>query len=204
MKATSSRAVRALAARAGLAANSVPTAIAILAAAALIAVAGSTAAAASPAAPIAPSAPGSPGAGEAPGKPAAPANFSGRWIFSPARSANVGMMASLELHATVEQSPAALSVHEDSSFQGQKGTRDLRYDLGGKPVPNPSPMGDPSETVSRWDGSRLVTTWTSQGAVAGTKVVRTETRTLSADGRTMTLESVRGSAAPMVMVFARE
>jgi len=136
--------------------------------------------------------------------PAAPADFSGRWTFRPAKSANIGMMAGLEMHVTVEQSPALLAVHEDSIYQGQKSAREVRYDLGGQPVANRSPMGDPSETVSHWDGSRLVTTWTSQGAVAGTQVVRTETRSLSVDGRTMTLASVRGSAAPLIMVFERE
>jgi hypothetical protein len=133
-----------------------------------------------------------------------PADFSGRWAFRPAKSANVGMMAGLELRVAVEQSAAVLAVHEDSTYQGQQSVRDVRYDLGGRPVANRSPMGDPSETVSRWDGSRLVTTWTSQGAVAGTQVVRTETRSLSADGRTMTLESVRGGATPMIIVFERE
>jgi hypothetical protein len=194
MKATSSRAARALAAASALAvkarlaaavlAAAVLAVIPVLAAAALLAVPGSAAAAA--------------------GTSAAPADFSGRWVFSPGKSANIGMMAGLEIHAAVEQSPAALTVHEDSTFQGQKSARDLRYDLGGKPVPNRSPMGDPSETVSRWEEGRLVTVWTSQGAVAGTKVVRTETRSLSADGKTMTLESVRGNAAPVVMIFERE
>jgi hypothetical protein len=190
MKATPSRAVRALAAPPAPAAKTLRPAAVLAAipilAAALLAIPASAAAAA------------------VAGASAAPADFSGRWMFSPAKSANIGMMAGLEIHAAVEQSPAALTVHEDSTFQGQKSARDLRYDLGGKPVPNRSPMGDPSETVSRWEGSRLVTTWTSQGAVAGTKVVRTETRSLSADGRTMTLESVRGSAGPVVMIFERE
>lgn len=221
MNATSSRAVRANTAPAGLAVkdSSCPAGgfaaaavaaaavvvgaaavAAVVAVAALLAVPGSAVAAATPAASAAPAAPA---ATAAAGK-TAPADFSGRWTFVPAKSANIGMMASLEIHAAVEQGPAALTVHEDSIFQGQKSARDLRYDLGGKPVPNRGPMGDPSETVSRWEGSRLVTVWTSQGAVAGTKVVRTETRLLSADGKTMTLESVRGSAAPLVMVFERE
>jgi hypothetical protein len=49
-----------------------------------------------------------------------------------------------------------------------------------------------------------VSTWTSQGAVAGTKVVRTETRSLSADGKTMTLQTVRGNNPPVIMVFDRK
>jgi hypothetical protein len=135
---------------------------------------------------------------------AAPADFSGNWIFKPAMSRNIGMMAGLEMKVVVAQTPALLSVREESTYQGRKSSREVRYDLTGRPAPNVTPMGDQSETVARWEGGRLVTTWTSEGAVAGTRVVRTETRSLAADGKTMVLESVRGSAAPLVMVFERE
>jgi len=36
------------------------------------------------------------------------------------------------------------------------------------------------------------------------KTVRKETRTISADGKTMTVESVRGADAPIVMVFEKK
>jgi len=50
-----------------------------------------------------------------------------------------------------------------------------------------------------------VTIWTSESAVAGgPKVVRTETRSLSSDGKTMTVESVRGSNPALVMVFEKK
>jgi hypothetical protein len=63
-------------------------------------------------------------------------------------------------------------------------------------------MAGPSETVSKWAKGNLVTTWTSESAIAGgPKVVRTETRSLSADGKTMTVESVRGLNPATVMVF---
>jgi hypothetical protein len=66
-------------------------------------------------------------------------------------------------------------------------------------------MGGPSETVTKWDGVKLVTTWTSESAVAGgPKVVRNETRSLSADGKTMTVESVRGSNPAILMVFEKK
>jgi hypothetical protein len=56
--------------------------------------------------------------------------------------------------------------------------------------------------VSKWNGAKLVTTWTSESAVAGVpKVVRTETWSLSPDGKTLTIESVRGSNPALVMVF---
>jgi hypothetical protein len=66
-------------------------------------------------------------------------------------------------------------------------------------------MGGPAETVTKWQAGKLVTTWTSESAVAGgPKVVRTETRSLSADGKTMTVESVRGSSPALVMVFEKK
>jgi hypothetical protein len=66
-------------------------------------------------------------------------------------------------------------------------------------------MGGPSETISKWDGGNLVTTWTSESAVAGgPKVVRKETRSLSLDHKTMTVESVRGSNPAIVMVFDKK
>jgi hypothetical protein len=133
-----------------------------------------------------------------------PADFTGNWSFDPAKSRNVGMMASLEMRASIEQTPTLLIVREHSTFQGRKSEREVRYDLIGRPVQNLSPMGDKSETLARWEGSRLVTTWTSEGAVAGSKVSRTETRSLPADGKEMVLESARGSSPPVVMVFTRE
>jgi hypothetical protein len=65
-------------------------------------------------------------------------------------------------------------------------------------------MGGPNQTVSKWDGNKLVTTWTGQSAVSGKSVVRTETRSLSPDGKVMTVESVRGSNPPLVMVFEKK
>jgi hypothetical protein len=61
-----------------------------------------------------------------------------------------------------------------------------------------------AETVTKWDGNKLVTTWTSAGSIAGTNSVRTETRSLSADGRTMTVESSRAKGPAMVMVYERK
>lgn len=66
------------------------------------------------------------------------------------------------------------------------------------------PMGGPAETVSKWEDGNLVTTWTSDSAISGKKVVRTETRTLSPDGKVLMVESVRGSNPPVVMVFEKK
>jgi hypothetical protein len=131
-------------------------------------------------------------------------NFSGRWVLNTAKGKNLGMMVALKDTVTISQSAKELVIHDTSSFQGRDNTRELRYDLSGKAVSNDGPMGDHNETVARWVAGRLVTTWTRDGAVAGTKSVMSETRSLSADGNTMTLESVRGESPAMVMVFEKQ
>jgi hypothetical protein len=132
-------------------------------------------------------------------------SFSGTWELNPGKSKNLGMMAQMKMSVAVDQSEASLDVTTRTTFQGRDDDRKTHYDLTGKAANNESPMGGPAETVSRWDGEKLVTTWTSESAVAGgPKVVRTETRSLSADGKTMTVESVRGSNPPLVMVFDKK
>jgi ABC-type enterochelin transport system substrate-binding protein len=133
-----------------------------------------------------------------------PPVFSGTWVLNTAKSQNLGMMAALEDAVTISQTPTRLVITDTSSFQGQKNTRELQYDLTGKPTTNSGPMGDRNETVAAWRAGTLVATWTSDGAVAGTKVVRTETRSLSADGKTMTVQTVRGGNPPLIMVFDRK
>jgi hypothetical protein len=128
-------------------------------------------------------------------------DFAGKWVLNPAKSKNLGMMAALEDTLTISQTPTELAIKDDSSFQGQQGSRELHYNLAGKATTNEGPMGDRNETVAKWAGGKLVTTWTRDGAVAGTTSVMTETRSLSADRKTMTVESVRGANPPLVMVF---
>ena len=131
-------------------------------------------------------------------------NFSGTWEFNPARSRNIGMMAELQDTVTVEQTSSHITITDHSTLRGQASTREVRFDLAGKATSNAGPMGDQNETVATWQDGKLVVTWTADGAVAGTKVVRTETRSLSCDGKTMTVESVRGNTPPLVMVFEKK
>ena len=114
------------------------------------------------------------------------------------------MMPEMKMLQPNEQSSSSLDVTADTTFQGNNQQSKTHYDLTGKAVTNEAPMAGPSETVTHWDKDKLVTTWTSNGAVAGTKAVRTETRSLSADGKTMTLESVRGANPAVVMVFDKK
>ena len=130
-------------------------------------------------------------------------DFSGTWTLNTARSRNIGMMVELQDTITVTQTPGELVIRHVTSFQGQPGSREVRYDLGGKTSINEGPMGDQNETVSKWVDRKLVTTWTRNGAVAGTRTVSTESCSLSPDGKTITFESARGEAAPVVMVFEK-
>jgi hypothetical protein len=136
---------------------------------------------------------------------AAQVKFDGKWEFNPSLSKNVGMMAQMKLRSTVKQSGDEMVITSVSSFSGSgEQTSELRFDLTGKPITNKAPMEAPADTVTKWDGNRLITTWTSEGSVAGTKSVRTETRSLSDDARTMTVESKRGSSSAIVMVYERK
>jgi hypothetical protein len=65
-------------------------------------------------------------------------------------------------------------------------------------------MGEHSQTSSKWSGNKLITTWETEGAVAGTKVIRIEKRYISDDGKTMFLESARGNNPSMIIAFDRE
>ena len=131
-------------------------------------------------------------------------DFSGSWQLNAEKSKNIGMMAQMKMTQVIMQSDSAIDLTIHTTFQGRDGESKTHYDLNGKPVANELPMQGPSETVSKWDGTTIVTTWTSESAVAGgPKLVRTETRSLSSDGKTMTVESVRGSNS-VVMVFDKK
>jgi hypothetical protein len=136
--------------------------------------------------------------------PASHPDFSGTWIFNPAKSKNIGMMANADYTSVITQTTKLLTVEDTTVFNGQKQTHETRYDLEGTAVSNESPMGDKGTTTSQWSGNKLVTKWETDGAVAGTKVVRTETRYLSDDGKTQFLESARAIKDPMVIVFDRK
>lgn len=134
---------------------------------------------------------------------AAPTSFAGSWKMNPALGNNLGMMSAMELSVVITQDANNLNIKESTSFNGTPGSRSIRYDLGGKTVVNPGAMGGNSDTVAHWEQGKLVVVWTSEGAVAGTKVTRTETRELSADGKRMSVTTVRGSNPPVTMVFEK-
>jgi hypothetical protein len=131
-------------------------------------------------------------------------DFSGTWVMNVEKSKNLGMMSTMQITLKIEQTQNSLKVVETSKFNGQEQTHQLNYDLSGKPAPNSMPMGDQNETITKWVGSTLETIWTQEGAIAGTKVVRTETRWLSDGGKTMSDQYMRGTNPPMVIVFDKQ
>lgn len=131
-------------------------------------------------------------------------NFSGTWVLDTSKGKNLPMGGAIQETDVIKQSPAQLVIEVAATFQGNTTNRTVNYDLTGKPVPNRGAMGDPAETVAKWQDAALVVTWTSEGAVAGSKVVKTETRKLSTDGKTMTVMSVRGTSPPIEYVFEKK
>ena len=131
-------------------------------------------------------------------------DFSGTWSLNVSKSKNIGMMSTMQITLKIKQTESELVVSEVAKFNGQEQSRELHYDLSGKAAANKGPMGDPNETITKWTGNTLETTWTQEGAVAGTKVVRTETRWLSDGGKSMSDQYVRGSNPPMVIVFEKQ
>jgi hypothetical protein len=131
-------------------------------------------------------------------------DFSGTWVMNVSKSKNLGMMSSMQITLKIEQTQNSLKVIETTKYNGQDQARELHYDLTGKSAANNGPMGDPNQTVTKWVGTTLETTWTQDGAVAGTKSVSQETRWLSDSGKTMSDQYARGSKDPMVIVFDKQ
>lgn len=133
-----------------------------------------------------------------------PSDFSGNWELNTKKGENLGMVAAVKETVVVSQTTERLMIDFTDVFQGKTTTRQVVFDLSGEPVVNFPAMGDRSETVSKWVDNKLITTWTSEGAVAGTEVVRTERRWLSADNNTMTVATARGDRPAMVLVYEKQ
>ena len=131
-------------------------------------------------------------------------DFSGTWVLDTGQGENLGMVAAIQETLTIEQTEATLTVRHVAVFQGQSSEREVRYDLGGAATENFAAMGEQSTTVSRVDGDRIVTTWTTQSAIPGSEIVKTETRTLSPDGATMSVSTARENRPTMVLVYEKQ
>ena len=134
---------------------------------------------------------------------AAPPSFAGTWVLNTDKGENLGMVAAIKETVTIAQTPQQMTLDFSSVFMGKTTLRKVIYDLLGKPVPNEGPMGDKADTVAKWADGKLVVVWTGESAILGSKTEKTETRALSTDGRTMSVTSVRGTKAPMIMVYEK-
>jgi hypothetical protein len=131
-------------------------------------------------------------------------DFSGTWVLNTKKGENLGMIAAVQETLLIAQTENEMKIDFTDVFQGNTTTRQVIYDLSGDPVENFAAMGDRSETISKWIGEDLVTTWTSEGAIAGTTVVRTEIRKLAEDGQVMTVSTARGDRPARVLVYEKE
>lgn len=135
---------------------------------------------------------------------AGPTDFSGTWVLNTDKGQNLGMVKAVDETIVVKQTAEKLVIDFTSKFMMNTTRRQVSYDLAGKPVPNEGAMGDKAQTVAKWVDGKLVVTWTSEGAVAGSTTVKTETRSLSADGKVMSVETVRANKPPMVLVYDKK
>lgn len=143
-------------------------------------------------------------AGIAPAIAAGPPSFAGTWVLNTKKGENLGMMSAVKETVKISQTDGQLKFESSARFMGTTSERTVTYDLSGKTVNNEGPMGTRGDTVAKWDGPKLVVTWTEPSAIPGSKVQKVETRELSSDGSEMTVTNARGTKPPMVMVYERQ
>lgn len=104
----------------------------------------------------------------------------------------------------IVQTPAMLIIEQ----QSDRGSQAATYRLDGEETTNSGPRGEQTAR-SRWDGAALVTEGTQSVStrLRDFSLEFTERRTLSADGATMTVETVRSTPRGDVeatLVYRRE
>jgi hypothetical protein len=138
-----------------------------------------------------------------PSAPGGPVDFNGKWVLNTDRGENLGMMKAVKETIVATHTEDQIVFNMTDVFAGMTTTRTVTYDLNGAPMQNKAAMGAESETVTRWDDAKLVTTWTAEGAIAGTTTERTETRWLSDDGKTLTVSMSRADNPPIIFVYEK-
>jgi hypothetical protein len=134
----------------------------------------------------------------------APADFSGTWVLNTELGENLGMMKAVQETVVITQTDEQLVADYADTFGGKTTTRQVTYDLNGNKMDNFAAMGTPSKTITRWDGERLVTIWSNEGAIAGTTEERSEIRELINDGSRMSVSLSRGDNPALVFVYERQ
>ena len=120
-----------------------------------------------------------------------PIDFRGVWVLNTDRGANLGMMKAVKETIVASQTTDRVTFDMADVFAGVTTKRIVIYDLNGATMPNKAAMGAESETTSRWQDNQLVTTWAAEGAIAGTKSERTETRCVTDGGQTLNITMTR-------------
>jgi len=120
-----------------------------------------------------------------------PIDFSGVWVLNTDRGANLGMMKAVKETIVASQTADRATFEMTDVFIAMTTNRAVIYDLNGATVPNKAAMGAESETTSRWEDDKLITTWAAEGAIAGTTSERTETRCLTDGGKTLNITMTR-------------
>lgn len=133
----------------------------------------------------------------------APVDFRGTWILNTDRGENLGMMKAVKETIVAAQTEDQITFDMTDVFAGMTTTRTVVYDVNGATMPNKAAMGAESETVTKWDGDKLVTIWTAEGAISGTKTERTEIRWLSDGGKTLSVSMSRADNPAILFVFEK-
>lgn len=94
---------------------------------------------------------------------------------------------------TIEHKDPQLIIKRKFDFQGEERTQEMKYTTDGKPNSNPGFRGNTVKSKTYWDGDRLVTEATRE-TPQGT-VETKEIYSLSADGKTLTVEMTRTGAS---------
>ncbi len=126
-------------------------------------------------------------------------DFSGTWTLDPAKSemggpgrgmggggmGGGGMMGG-PMTVTIKQTAADLTIERKMGDQMMTAT----YKLDGSESVNKGMRGNDVKSTAKWDGSNLVITSTQENQQGGA-MQSTEVRSLSPDGKTMTVEMTR-------------
>ena len=131
-------------------------------------------------------------------------DFSGTWELNSKKGENLGMVAAVDQVLVVTQVETQLTLDYTNVFAFVESKRLVTLDLTGVATENPAAMGDPSQTVSAWEGADLVTTWSTEGAIPDTSVTRIETIALGEDGATMSISTERENKPTMILVYEKQ
>lgn len=133
----------------------------------------------------------------------APIDFRGTWVLNTDRGENLGMMKAVKETIVATQTADQVTFDMTDKFAGMTTERIIIYDLNGATMQNKAAMGAASDTVTNWENDKLVTIWTAEGAISGTKTERMEIRWLMDEGKTLSVSMARDDNPPMVFVFEK-